>query len=162
MLVQMQPNGEFSVIGAWKYQETLPPEDVIKEMVDYYATRNYGKDEIISWLSRLTGDDGQELFIPYNRHSGQFDGDAQQSSSSSRNADGVSAETRNNRKGLLEISARPNVADDYTQNQQRTDTLTDRDVLAMAAEQTEMSNHPGKKDALRRLKGLRNRWQKYF
>jgi len=150
LLVQMQPNGEFSVIAAWKYHETLPPEDVIKEMTDYYATRNYGKDEIVSWLSRLTGDDGQKLFVPYNRHSGQYDGDAQQSSSGGRDADGVSAETWNNGKGLLEVSARPNVADDYTQNQQRTDTLTDRDVLAKAAEQVELDNlTPEEKDSLR-------------
>ena len=133
LLVQMQSNGEFSVKAVWIYQDALPPEDVIKEMTDYYATRNYGQDEIISWLSRIIGYDGQKLFLPYNRHSGQYDGAVQQSSAGSENANGLLAEAWGDGTEILEIPAGSDVAKDGTQKQQRTNTLTDREVLAEAS-----------------------------
>ena len=149
LLVQMQSNGEFSVKAVWTYQDALPPEDVIKEMADYYAARNYGQDEIISWLSRIVGHDGQKLFFPYNRHSGQYDGAVQQSSAGSGNANGLLAETGGNGKRILEIPAGSDVAEDDTQNQQRTNTLTDREVLALAASQVKISDMTAaEKDAL--------------
>lgn len=130
LLVKMISNGEFSVIGAWKYQDMLPPEDVIKEMMDKYATSNYGEDEIVSWLSRLVGYDGQKLFFPYNRHSGQYDGIAQQSAASGKNAVGMPKQTSGNGEGVLAVPAGQSDGGDYIQKQQRTNTLTNRDVSA--------------------------------
>ena len=149
LLVKMISNGEFSVIGVWKYQDMLPPEDVIKEMMNKYATSNYGENEIVSWLSRLVGYDGQKLFFPYNRHSGQYDGIAQQSAASSKNADGMSAETGGNGKGILAVPAGEGNGGDYTQNQQRTNTLTDREVLVLAASELQTADlTDGERDAL--------------
>ena len=149
LLVRMKPNGEFSVAGVWRYQDQLPPEDVIKEMLNKYATSNYGENEIVSWLSRLTGYDGQKLFVPYNRHSGQYDGSALQSAASGKNADGLPAETGGNGEGVLAVPAGESDGGDYTQNQQRTNTLTNREVLALASSELQTADmSAAERDAL--------------
>ena len=154
LLVKMKSNGEFTVIGVWKYEDMLPPVDVIKEMMNKYATSNYGEDEIVSWLSRLVGYDGQKLFFPYNRHSGQFDGIAQQSAASSKNADGMSAKTWGNGEGVLAVPAGESDGGDYIQNQQRTNTLTNREVLDLATDELMAANLPdAERDALNIMKG---------
>ena len=135
LLVKMKSNGEFSVVNIWRYQEILPPEDVIEEMKEEYETSNYGEDEIVSWISRLAGYDGQKIFIPYDRHSGQYDGTAQQSAASSTNAPGMSEQTGVDRKGVLEVSSGTSDGGDESQNQRRTNTLTNREVLSLAAEE---------------------------
>ena len=138
----MLSNGEFSVISAWKYTYYLPPYDVIKEAKDYYAAKYYGDDEIVSWLSRLVSYDGQKLFFPYNRHSGQYDGNAQQSAASGKNADGMPSQARGDGEGVLEVPAGESYGGDDLQNQQRTNTLTNREVLELAAEELQADNLP--------------------
>lgn len=142
LLIKMLSNGEFSVISAWRYTYDLPPYDVIKEAKDYYAAKNYGDDEIVSWVSRLVSYDGQKLFFPYNRHSGQYDGNAQQSAASGKNADGMPSQARGDGEGVLEVPAGESYGGDDLQNQQRTNTLTNREVLELAAEELQTVNLP--------------------
>ena len=150
LTVKMMPNGEFSVTHVWKHGITMmPPTDVIKELKDNYATSNYTDAEIESWISRLVGYDGEKLFFPYNRHSGQFDGYAQQSAAGSQNAYGMSGRSGSDGENLLEISAGESDGGDTAQNQQRTHALTDREVLTLAASQVKVSDlNDAEKNAL--------------
>ena len=145
----MLPNGEFSVTNVWRHNLTVPATDVIKEMKSDYAAYGYTDEEIESWVTRLVSYDGKKLFFPYDRHSGQFRGYAQQPASGSKNADGVFGKAGNDGETVLEISSRQSDGGDTAQNQQRHKVLTNREVLEMVVDEPEVSDlTPGERSAL--------------